>query len=215
MKLRDVAKGTWAIKPVPFRLANAVEAAQPGQAPADAPVEVTLGVRVLAAAETSTVYEKAQEYARARGVAEWKDDHPICSLARMAFTLAVACVDIDSDPKAPQLFFENADEVFTSQHVGEDNIAYLFERWTDWQDACSIEKKNITESELIGILLEEATRAENADSPLDRMRPGLRKSYFRTTAVLFANLLTVKSDFGSPGESSSPTSKSEPAPVSN
>ncbi len=210
MKLKDVAKGTWAIKPVPLRLANAVEAAQPGQPPSAAPVIVTVGVRVLTGAETEQVYEKAASRAREKGVAEWKDEHPICKLALMAFTLAIACVDFESDHKKPDGFFDSVDDVFESKHVGTDNIVYLYERYQDWQDACSIERKNMSADEVIATALQMVEAPEGADSPLDLMRPGLRKSFTRTLAVLLLSSLDRKSPSGSPGDSSTGDSKNSP-----
>jgi hypothetical protein len=136
-------------------------------------------------------------------VKEWAELHPICRLCEMAQTLALACVDVENPTEA---FFDSADQVLDSVDVSTDNIAYLFEQQSNWQDECSIQTKNLTVDEVIGVLATEAMRPENADSPLDRMRPGLRKQFLHTTAVLFATLAKVKSDSGSTGD----TSTSEP-----
>lgn len=208
MKLKDVAKGSWAIRPVTLRLVNTSQAAQPGAAPSGESVEVTLGVRLLTGEETAQVYQKAQSDAAKHGVTTWIDEHPLCRLMQAARTLELACVDIDSDPKAPARFFESAEEVLTSPNVGTDNIAYLFERWQDFVDDCSIESKTMTADEVVATILAEAERPENAPSPLVRMRPGLRASFLRTTAVLFSSLATSKSPSGSPSDTGTGSSTS-------
>lgn len=186
MKFREVAKGTRAVKVVEFRLAN--EERPP----------VSVGVRVLSGAETAVALEKAIAAAKAAGAKEWLDTHPLCRLHEMAQTLAVACVDVDSRDEP---FFISADEILQDCRIGADNIAYLFEHWRSWQAECSLDVKDFTPEQCIGILLEEAVRPESARSPLSTMPRGSLESFFHTTAVLFASLLTRKSDSTSPSES--------------
>lgn len=203
MKFREVVKGTRAVKVVTFRLANAERppAPAPGEKPAEDPALISVGLRVLSGAETADSLERAIAAAKAAGAKEWLDTHPLCRLHQMVQTLALACVDPDSRAEP---FFASADEILQSELVGTDNIAHLFEQWETWQDECSIETKNLTPEQVIGIILDEATRQEgDAESPLARMRPGLRASFFHTTAVLFANLLTAKSDSTSPDSTDS------------
>jgi hypothetical protein len=199
VKLRDVAKGSWAIRPVKLRLVNTSQAAQPGQPPSGEPVEITLGVRLLTGEETEQVYQKAQADAASLGVATWIDDHPICRSAQMVRTLELALIDLDSDPKKPEPF-ASAEELRTSLLIGTDNIAYLFERWTDFVDECSIEAKNLTPEQVLGVIAVEAERPENSESPFVHMRPGLRASCTRSMAVMLWTLLTAKSPSGSSGD---------------
>lgn len=209
MKLKDVAKGTWAVKAVPLRLANASQAAQPGQPPSGAPVTVQVGVRVLTGDETASVYQKAQELALEKGVPEWKAEHPLCLLYEKACTIALACVDADSDPRKPEPFFaEGVAEVLSSPLIGSDNIVYLHERWEWWQDECSFETAKMTAEEVIAVAMKHAEAPEN-ESPLGRMRPGLRETYTRTLAVALSSLLNPKSLSTSPTGTSSLGSKSE------
>jgi hypothetical protein len=212
VRLKDVAKGTWAVKTVPLRLANTVEAAQPGQPPSSEPTTIPVGVRALTGDETALVYQKAEVDARAKGVTTWSDEHPLCHLYVMVHTLAVAVVDADSPHAAPVPFFNGAEHVLSSPLICTDNIAYLYERQQDWQDECSIETKSMTVDQVIGTLLEEADRPENADSPLERMRPGLRRSFLHTTAVLFATLQRARLGSGLLGDSSITTDTSGSAP---
>ena len=218
MRLRDIENGKRAIKRVPFR--PAIGAAQPGRAPLEAHAEeITVGVRVLSGEETRQVYEKAREAALASGVEAWSEDDPLCRLHRMAHQIVLACVEVPDDPSEelpddPRPFFDSVHQVMHSPIVGRDNIVYLFDRTEAWQDECGLPEHKLTPEQVIAILLQEAERPENADSPLDRMRPGLARSFLRTTAALFANLLRDKSDSGSAGDTSTPngseTSQSEP-----
>lgn len=211
MKLRDVAKGTWAIKPITFRLANAVEAVQPGQPASDAPVFATAGVRLLTGRETADVYEKAAELAKSRGVEKWDPAHPQCLLMEKACAIARAYVDIESDIRNPDPFFASVDEVLDDPRIGPDNIVFLHERYEWWQDECSFEKKTMTGEEVIATALAHAEAPESSEGPLGRMRPGLRESYTRTLAVLLSTLLTPRSPSGAPTATSSQSSKSESA----
>lgn len=210
MKLRDLAKGTRAVKQVSFRLANAPE---PKVIELDEPVapdEYTakLCVRVLTGAEFAEAISRAQADALSKGVKEWLDTHPLCRLYEMVHTLAVACVDADC---VAEPFFASADEILKSPEVGEDNIAYLYAKHRAWQDECSPFVKDFTLEQVIGLLALEAERPENSDSPLDRMPPVLLKSFIRTTASLFANSLNARLGSGSSGDASTnSTSKSDP-----
>lgn len=211
-KLKDVAKGSWAVHPVPLRLANAVQATPPGQPPTSESVHTTVGVRVLTVDETELAYQRAISRAREKGVETWDDKHPLCRLALMLHTLAMCCVDVDSDPRRPEPFFDGGvEEIATSIHIGQDNIVYLHERWENWQDECSFEQSKMSAEEVIATALAHAQEPANADSPLDRMRPGLRKIYTHTLAVLLSSSLGVKLRSGAPGDSSSSNSKSSTA----
>lgn len=207
MRLRDIEKGKRAIKRVPFRPATG--AAQPGRAPLEPHAdEVALGVRVMTGEETAEVYKRARADASAAGVDQWDEDDPICRLHRMVHTVALCCIEVPDDPGAPipdepRPFFESAEEIRSSHLVGRDNIVYLFDCIEEWQMDCGgVLEKNLTPEQVIGIMLQEAERPESADSPLDRMRPGLRRSCFRTSGALLGSLLQDRSHSSSPGDSS-------------
>lgn len=215
MKLSHVAKGTRAVKAVRFKPAIAP---QPGSATSGGSVDhLLVGVRVLTGAEQAQIYESAAADAREKGVAEWNPDHPICQLYEKAHAIALAYVDVDQATGKPcdssklEPFFDGGvRDVLESELVGTDNIVYLYDQFIDWQDECSILAKHLKPDEVISILLAEAARPDNDDSPLDRMRPVLQRAFLRTTAVLYATLLTGKSDSISPEGSSGLTSVSKP-----
>lgn len=218
MKLRDVAKGTWAVRPVLLRLANAVEAPVPGQPPSGAPATIKVGVRVLLGAETVEVYEKAQQLAKSRGVPEWKDTNPICRQYEMALTVLVAVVDVDQETGAavgggePQAFFDSVDQILTSILIGTDNIAYLYEQWVRWQDENSaLRGAKRSFEDVIGAIILDMEAPDSPDSPLLGMGHATLVSSLRLMGGLLLNSQTVRSLSGSPDAgSSTPKSKDQP-----
>lgn len=206
MKLRDVAKGTRAVKPVTFRLANApppppltADDAAAGVSASD-PGEVTVGVRVLTVGEIEDVFERAQQDARAKGVEKWESEHPICRTAQMLRTIELACVDND---KRDEPFFASADEIRGSPEIGPDNIAYLFEQQDHWQDECSFGKRKLNAEEMISLVIQEAERPESAPSPFSRLRPGLVASCMRFMAVVWWSSVKASLPTTSPADTSS------------
>jgi hypothetical protein len=200
MKLREIPKGTRAVKPVPFRLANAPQL-PPGQ---DSDEHTyTVGVRVLSPGEIEQLYENAIRDAAKNGVTEWLDTHPLCRLHEMRHAVLLACVDIDSTERA-EPFFASMAELADHPGMGGDNLAYLFSQWRLWQDEVSPAGKRHTPGELIALILEEAGRPEHSpDSPFSRLSPSAQQRCFHSTAVLLASSLTDRSLTSSPGESSS------------
>lgn len=207
-KLRDVARGKRAVKPVSFSLANAAPEPPHAADEADAGALVVVGVRVLTAGEQLDVFERAQADAKARGVERWDSEHPICLLAQMIRTLEIACVDVDA-PDQP--FFTSADEIRQSPDLGADNIAYLYEQQDHWQDECSFGKRKLSFEQMVGIIIEEAEAPENADSPFCRMRPSLQLSCLRFMARLWWTSLKASSASSSRSDTDTDESESSTA----
>jgi hypothetical protein len=219
-KFRDIAKGTKAVKPVPFRAANA-PLLKPGEEADEHTVMV--GVRILNGIETAAVFEQAQSKALAAGVPQWLDTHPLCRLYEMAFTVALSCVDVDSGDRV-EPFFVSVDEVLSAPELGPDNIAYLYQQQRFWQDECSPRDAPKTPAQLAAWVAEEAARPENSpDSPFSRFRPSSQQSLVHSMAVQLWKLLAASSAYSSMGEQSSsesstlsekPTSSDEKNPKS-
>ena len=203
MRLRDIEKGKRAIKRIPFRPVKG--AVQPGRAPLEASAdEISLGVRVLTGEETAEVYEKAKADALARGAERWDEEDSSCRLHLMVHMVTAGCVEVPDDPLAPvpdepAPFFDSAEQLRTSTLIGRDNIVYLYDHVEKWQADCGFPERKLTPEQLIGLLMQEAERPENADSPLDRMAPALVRSSFRTMAALYKSSLLGKSASGSSG----------------
>jgi hypothetical protein len=209
MKLRDIQKGTRAVKPVQFRLANA-----PPLAPGEDTDEhtITVGVRILTPHELEQLYENAIAAAVKNGVPQWLDTHPLCRLHEMRHAVLLACVDYDS-PERAEPFFVSMAELSEHPGMGGDNLAYLFAQWRLWQDEVSPQGKQQTPGELIALILEEAGRPENSpDSPFLRLSPSAQRRCFHSTAVLLATSLTDRSDSSSQVENSSAESSIPSAP---
>jgi hypothetical protein len=207
-KLRDIAKGTRAIKAVPFRLASA-PLLPPGVETDEHTIMV--GLRVLSPGEIADVYQKAMEAAALAGVSQWLDTHPLCRLHEMFHTVALACVDVDSGERAEPFFVGGVEEIRTSVDLTGDSIAFLYAQHQLWQDECSGPRGAAkTPGELVAMVAEEAARPENArDVPFSRLRPSAQLSCFHSICVLLWSSLTAKSPSTSTPSSSS---TSEPLP---
>lgn len=216
MKLSDIAAGTRAIRRVPLSLVNVSSPLVPepqelaAQRAIDVseglPREIEVGLRVLTGAETADVFSRARAYCLRNGLTEPKESEPLYNLAVSVYKLALSCVDPDSDPKVPTLFFADdgrnveqaAETIFTSPHVGRDGIAYLDEQQELWQDQCNPQALKVSSDQLF-VMVEEVAR--DADF-LRSLRPGLRV----ILAHFMANLLTNSpADKSHSGERSEPT----------
>jgi hypothetical protein len=209
-KLRDIAKGTRAVKVVPFRPANAPPL-EAGAERDDHTIDV--GVRVLTGDEIAEAYSAAQEAALRAGAPQWLDTHPLCRLHEMAQTIAVACVDVDSTDRAEPFFVGGAQEALSSPELGGENIAYLYQQFRDWEDECrGTPLDTATPAEVISFVVEEAERPENAaGAPFSRLRPSSQRNLVHSICVLCTSLLTARSLSSSPDDSSTPsTSESQP-----
>lgn len=212
-KLSDVAKGNRAIKKVALPLVNvpsyinpdvpelaaqresdralAVEKGEPAT-----PDEVMVGLRVLTLDELTTVYEKAGDFARSRGVKEPNDTDPIYALGLSIYLCAIACVDPDSDVKDPEPFFgaradleSGALELLSSPHIGRDGIAYLAESQEAWQDICNPRANKVPPSVFYDSIVSLADK--NPDVALRTFlgyRPAMHFHLLRTLAGLQVNL---------------------------
>jgi hypothetical protein len=233
MRLRHIPAGTRAIKRVVLPRVNVPGPALPDQpelaqqrdsdraaldpnAPPDSPPgasvisEPEVGLRVLTGGESAMVIQKAGEYARANGGTGALDD-PLYGLGIQAYTLALACVDPDTDPKNPDPFFGEvgdltlesaAQEILSTPHLGRDGIVFLYEAQELWQDMCSPQAHKIGAQEFMRVIGE--TVATGDPRGFLALRPGTRFSCFHSMAQLYLSSQMDKSGTGS----SSPESKS-------
>lgn len=206
MKLREIAKGTRAVRPVSMRLANAPAVDGPDWENDENTIKV--GVRVLTGAEISDALQKAQESVAKAGVPQWLGTHPLCRLHEMAHTVAVGCVD---DEKRGEPFFVGGfDEVMGSPEIGSANIAFLFEQIELWNDEVNGRTAKLTAEQLISAVVQEAERPENAPERFfSRLSPASRVSCFHSLAKLLSDLLTNRSASTLPVESSTTSTPSE------
>lgn len=208
-KLENIKKGTRAVKPVPFRLADA-----PPQLPGDADDghTYTVGLRVLTPGEIGSVYELAMADAAKAGVREWLDTHPVCRLAEMVHTVNLAAVDWDSPDRAEPFFVGGVETVRNHPGMTGDSLAYLYEQHRAWQDECGGRVVGTTIGQVMAMVEEEAGRPENAPGvPFSRLRPSSQKDLWHSTCVLLWSLLRDKSGFISSADASTPPGESESA----
>jgi hypothetical protein len=171
------------------------------------------GIRCLSPDEDMEVDARAAELALEKGVKEYTDTNPICVNARMICTLAMACVDPDSDPHKPVLFFgDTVDEAIDvlrkdpKRSITPDTIAYLHERYEMWRDKINPQANTIADHQLQEIARKSA---DDADF-LAKLRPGLRLKFTASLAALALPFLDQI--FGGLSTSSEPSKKQSPKP---
>lgn len=196
MRLSSAIAGTRAIKRVPLPLQNSDGGS------------MDVGLRCLLGTELATVYELTNRYAKEHGAAACQDSDPIWSLGCAVYTIAIAAVDVDSDPANPRPFFgktpdasveERAIDVLSNPLIGRDSILYLAEQQEIWQDETNPQRKTATKDELWQMVGEVV---EHGADPFLRWGPGLRLTFMHFMAVQLLTLLTPSSQSGAPTESS-------------
>lgn len=217
MKFKDVAKGTRAITRVKLPLCNspgpllADQAELAAQRAVDGHEErsdVDVGIRALKPGEFRDVIERAQDYARSKGLEHFDDRNPVYSLAYNLNLLALACVDPDSDPKDPEPFFgtrgdpESAiAQILDSDHLTRDSILFLAEHQESWQDAVAPQATKIGPEQLwevAGKLV-----AEGDGRTFLGLRPGAQLQCARFLASQCLSLLMPSSQSDSASSASS------------
>jgi hypothetical protein len=196
VKLKDIIQGTRAIHRVRLPLVNVPAddatappelaaqrardqaAAPPGQA-AFSSGYVEVGLRVLLGVETQEVLKRAQSYAEQHGSKTPNPGDPLYDFGLRLFTVAIAAVDPESDPRDAEPFFGNrgdaqsgVDDILDSPHIGRDGILYLSEQQEYWQDLCSPQPLKITPEKLWEKVGEVA--ASRDARPFFGLRPGLQ-----------------------------------------
>lgn len=223
MRHRDYTIGHRAIKRVPLPLVNVPGLASPDQpelaaqrdadrataaaskppgstSGASAVSEATVGLRALTGTESALALRLAGKYSRDNGGTGLVDDpHHVIGL--QVYTLAIACVDPDSNPENPTPFFGErndiesaAREILESPHIGRDGIAYLMDHQEMWQAACSPQTKGVSPEKMLELAME----AAKEDDPRGflALGPATRWSCFRFMAALWLSSTSEKSSTG-------------------
>jgi len=191
--LATLALGTEAERPI--------ELPRPGRDPF-----LTIA-RPISGTQESLVLEAARAYAKAKGVELPREGEPLYDLAVMAHTIAIACVDPDSDPKDREPSFDGGAQQILD-NLGPEEIAYLYERQQLWQDELSPTVSRMSTTELMGVALK-LTEAKD-DAPFSRLRPVLRLILLRTMAGLLFSSPEFRSQFSSASGSAGETSPKTP-----
>lgn len=157
---------------------------------------VTL-VRVMAPGEEIEVVHKAGEYAKAKGAAACEPGDEVFDLAIWAHTLLVVCLDPESPEDARRPFFGSVDEILSDDPNGltSEHVAYLYERWRAWQDACSPRVSDMTETQAMELCrkIGAAESLGEVDRFLADLRPYMRAAFARFTANRLLVLLRANS----------------------
>jgi len=184
-RLRSILRGTRQIRSIEIPLKNLMES--------DAPARVTVGLAVQSGDDYAVILKGATKFAIDRG-GEPKDGSELYDYGKAVYTIAITCVDPESDPQHPIPFFGDSDNpsveervscILSHPNIGRDTILFLAEHQDVWQDECSPQgdgKRDRTPEEYYQMLAEVA-----AEGPLAVMR---LSAATRLKLVLFSvNLL--------------------------
>jgi hypothetical protein len=210
--IADIAAGVRAIKRIPLPLVNVpcsllpdipelteqrnkdAEAAASQGAPV-VPATIEVGLRVLTGEENLLIERLSNKMAETNGCRAFEETDAIFNMAKSLYTIAVACVDPDSDPKDPDPFFgprgKTADEtaencaqrILVSPHIGRDGIIFLAEQHEHWQDICNPAALKMSAERMWALVGEVAASAD----ALLKLRPGMRSTFARFMAVLLTS----------------------------
>lgn len=182
----------WQIVDVPIaNLPHGIQKGTPeqaAQAAADGlpPKLPQCGIRALSPGEDIEAHRLAAAFSKTQGV-DYNETHPVCVNSLMVYTLAMACVDPDSDRRKPVLFFGDSPELAAQtlrddpKHlITLDTVVYLHERYLIWKDKINPQANTIADYEMQSIL---EKSADDLDF-LASLTPGLRLKLLHTTGVL-------------------------------
>jgi hypothetical protein len=154
------------------------------------PVKVMVGLRALTPGERSEVLSAAYAYAISRGATGDIENSAVYQQSLAVYTAAMACVDHDSDRRAPILFFgdtleQAADTIRRSPLMTDDTVVYLRERQEAFQDEVNPQALTVKDSELFEL----AQQAAKSADFLHYFRPAMLIRFTQTLAVLLLNSL--------------------------
>lgn len=209
-----------AIKKIPLPIVNIPHGIQAGtpeqlaQWEADGkPVAPIVGIRVIGPGEDVEIDRLADASSRALGVPTYNDTHPICVKERMIYTMATACVDPDSDPRAPLLFFGDTVEQAAAilrddpkKILTFDTVVYLHEVYEIWKSQTNPQANTVEDHKLEEMAMK---AADDADF-LALLSPGLRLRFTHILAVLCVQSPELKAMFSLLSSASGKVSLTKP-----
>lgn len=168
-------------------------------------------LRPVLAEDDALILEGTRKFVIKHGEPEARVGDPLYDLGIQVHTLVLACMDAEA-PEQP--FFDGGIEQ-VMKHLDRDRIALIYQRHERFQDEVSPRKGSLSEKEFFKALVEIAASEEGDDRPFDSMRPGLLRSFARTTARQLVSSLGLKSLFSSsPTTTPSPSTDPDSAPSS-
>lgn len=159
---------------------------------------ITVAVRPLTGAEETAVMAGAHDHAVKGGVQNPRQGDELYDLGRMAHTLALACVDVDSPQDARTPFFGGGATDVLEMHV--EAITYLWEHCELFQEESSPYRKNLSDRELLALASEVA--APGGEATFIRLSPSTRLRLLRSMAGQLSSSRSDKSACTAPSSAS-------------
>lgn len=154
------------------------------------PVKIMVGLRALTPEERGDVLAAAYARSVSKGATGDVESSAIYNQHLAVYLCAMACVDPDSDRRAPILFFgdtleQAADTIRRSPLLTDDTVVYLRERQEAFQDEINPQALTFKDDELYDL----TKRAAGDRDFLYCMRPGNLVKFSHFLAVLLLNSL--------------------------
>jgi hypothetical protein len=168
-------------------------------------IEVGLGIlgTLMGADDYGLILAYATKYANDKG-AKAEDGSEVYDYAKAVATIAIACLDSESDPSHPIPFFgasdkptfeERVSDVLSNKAIGRDTIMFLAECQDVWQCECSPQAGSgeMTPEEYYKLIAEVA-----AEGPLAflRLNAATRLKFLHFMAALLVTLPTLSTTSG-------------------
>lgn len=195
-RLRSILKGTRQFFPVEIALKNMVP--QEGL-----PEKIAVGLTIVL--DWGPILAGATKYALENG-GKAEPGNETYDYGKALYTLAVTCVDVESDPANPRPFFGESENPTLDERVfhacnhpniGRDTILALAEMQDFWQDECGCQgdgKREKTPEEYAAML---AGVVEEGPLAYFRLSAGTRYKLVRFTANLLLTSLRSNETSGS------------------
>ena len=149
--------------------------------------------RCLSSGEDDEAIAFGRDYAKGLG---YPDDPDLREAGRVYKRVALAFLDPEAWAKRKQQvpFFTGPEQIRTDPQLGRERAVYLNEIQELFQDECCPSRLRMGDAEF-HIALRKIAGADSPDPFVD-LRPGLRWSFARTTAIMLLDFLRLSASSG-------------------
>lgn len=156
------------------------------------PPSVEVGLRALSPGDEAEVFALAHAYAKSKGVEHPKEGDELYEYGKALHRCLLGVVDVDSDPRHPERFFDGGIEQIEGMHeLGADGVLTLAEMHAAYQDEVSGHIKQLESEDGFRRVVEELAGPHGAPFYW-ALKPGSRVSSTLSMARLLRSLLQRK-----------------------
>lgn len=187
---------------------EAWRAEHPGEP--DPPLPPEVGLLPLEPGTRGLVMERGRAYAKEHGLEDPQEGDDLYEYGKAIHTCLLGVVDADSDPRAPEPFFDGGvKQLLGMRELGRDGILVLAEMHEEFTAEVSGQLRKIGEADYERMVEEVA--GPNGFPFWCALQPGLRWSFAHTTALQLRASRPLRSGSGT-GSEPTTTTKSDEQP---